>query len=177
MGAIKTLLIGTLAVLGGCTVVVGGCTVGAVKAGVKTAGTIADTATQKHFDALYSKNPARAEAKYVEVATQCYSDKMKLKLGAKVPQNIIEERVNFDIYEIRVLKSGNQNNIKHLDSWRKHSDQKIIASLTDKHQKIAINRYLKKVNKGDLLETLCIAEGLMPEDKKRKTVRQANLRR
>ena len=72
MGVLKTLLVGTLAVLGGCTVVVGGCTVGATKAGLETLDTMASVAEKNHFNKLYKQNPARAEAKYQDVAAKCY---------------------------------------------------------------------------------------------------------
>ena len=93
MGVLKTLLVGTLAVLGGCTVVVGGCTVGATKAGLETLDTMASVAEKNHFNKLYSQSPARAEAKYQEVAADCYEETMRLTLGTNVPKHVIDARV------------------------------------------------------------------------------------
>ena len=177
MGVLKTLLVGTLAVLGGCTVVVGGCTVGATKAGLETLDTMASVAEKNHFNKLYSQSPARAEAKYQEVAADCYEETMRLTLGTNVPKHVIDARVDFDIYEIRINQSRDQNNIKHLPAWRAQSDNKIVASVADKTQRRAVKKHLKKVKKGHLLENMCIANGLAPEQNKSDKYRQASLRR
>ena len=177
MGVVKTLLIGTLAVLGGCTVVVGGCTVGAAKVGMEALDVAAATVEKSHFNKLYNESPARAEAKYQEVAAECYKDTMRLVLGSNAPQHVIDARVEFDIYEIRLKQTGDQNNIQHLPAWRKQSDEKIVASIQNKTQKRAIKKYLKKIKKNDLLEKMCVANGLAPEQDSNDKYRQASLRR
>ena len=178
MGLLKTLVIGTLAVLGGCTVVVGGCTVGAVKTSVKLVGEMAESSGETHFNKLYNEDPEDAEAKYTEVANKCYSDKMRLTLGMNVPEHVVIERVNFDIYEFRIKQMSDQNHIQHLAAWRNNSDKKIVASIADKTQRRAVKKYLQRVNKkGDLLETLCVAGGLSPETNNKPTIRQASIRR
>ena len=175
MGFFRTLLIGTLAIVGGCTVVVGGCTVGATKAGISAVDSIAETTTISHFNKLYADSPARAEKKYAEVTTECYEQMMRAKLGKSLPQAVITERVDFDIYEMGIRQSGKQENIKHLPAWRQQSEAKILASVADKTQRRQVKRYLKKVKKSGLLESMCIANGLAPKEDS--TTRQASLRR
>ncbi len=177
MGFLKTLVVGSLAVLGGCTVVVGGCTVGAAKVGMESLGAVAETSNKNNFDKLYNQNAEKAEAKYIDVATKCYTDTMRLKLGSNIPQHVIDERVNYDIYEIRLKKSGVEYNVKHLATWRAQSDEKIIASVSDKTQRRAIKKYFKYVEKGALLETLCIANDFTPKNSNGDTVKQASRQR
>ena len=177
MGVVKTLLIGTLAVLGGCTVVVGGCTVGAAKVGMEALDVAASSVEKSHFNKLYSQSPARAEAKYQKVAAKCYEETMRMVLRSDIPEHVINARVEFDIYEIRLKQTGDQNNIQHLPAWRKQSDEKIVASIQNKTQKRAIKKYLKKIKKNDLLEKMCVANGLAPEQDSNDKYRQASLRR
>ncbi len=177
MSVLKTLAIGTLMTIGGCTVVVGGCTIGATKATVKALNGMADVTGQSHFNKLYKENPARAEAKYQEVTTDCYLKTMRASLGDSVPQRIADERVKFDIYEIRIRQSGDENNIQHLDAWRRESDKKIIMSLSDKRQRSALKTYFKGVKKGNLLESMCVANALAPDKNTSSRTRRTTSRR
>lgn len=170
MGVIKTLLIGTLVLIGGCTVAVGGCAFSVTKASIGALHSMAEIATENNFSKLYQANPAKAERLYTQIATDCYGQIMRQKLGKTVPDRIIEERVNFDIFEIRTLREQNEERMRYLTDWRVQSDKKIVVSLKDRRQRSAVKRYLKDARKGNLAERMCIAAGLAPDAKtKRKS--------
>ena len=177
MSVLKTLLIGTFALIGGCTVVVGGCTYGVTKASIEGLGTIAETSGKNNFAKLYNESPTRAKKKYTEVASECYAQTMRMGLKYDAPKFAIDERVRFDIYEFQIRKTGDQKNIKYLPAWRDQSNKKILQSISDKKQRRAMKKYFAGVQKGNLLETLCISNGLTPETKTRPTVRKASYRK
>lgn len=164
MGFIKTILIAVLVLIGGCTVVVGGCTVGVTKASIGALHSMTEFATESHFSTLYKANPAKAERLYVEVATDCYRRSMRQKMGSTVPDRIADERVNFDIFEIRTLRAQDEERMQYLADWRVQSDKKIVLSLKDHSQRSAVKRYLKDVRKGNLKERMCLATGLSPNE-------------
>lgn len=166
MGVLKMVLMMTLVIIGGCTVVVGGCAVGVTKASVTALHSMSDVVTKSHFSKLYDVNPAKAERIYKKVANECYGTIMRQKLGSTVPDRIIEERVNFDLFEIRILRNDNQQRVQYLDDWRVQSDAKIVASLENKRQRLAVKRYLKDARKGILTERMCIANDLSDEEEK-----------
>ena len=81
--------------------------------------------------------------------------------------------MEFDIYEMRIKQTGDQNNIQHLPAWRAQSDKKIVASIANKTQRRAVKKYLEKVEKGNLIERMCIINEFTPKDK-RKSYKQAS---
>ena len=176
MSFFKTLLIGTWAIVGGCTITVGGCTVGATKASLKAVDSMASNVSTSHFNKLYADSPAQAETKYTEVTTKCYDDTMRVMLGPNLPKAVITERVDFDLYELRIKHTGDQQSIQSLPALRQQSEAKILASVPDKTQRRRVKKYLKQIKKRAVLETVCIADGLAPE-KDSNSQRHASLRR
>jgi len=124
MSIVKTLLIGTLAVVGGCTVVVGGCTVGVVKTGINIAESQSQQTTKAAFNKIYDRSPRRAFKVYEDVVSDCYSKTMKQALGTTPPAHVVKARVDFDIYQIKIERANNPNDTKHLATWRKQSNKK-----------------------------------------------------